>query len=128
MIAFLLSQIGKIKAAISTINGKIGSTTGYIDGADEGITSYGRWVYSKSDNTVRIYLIARSASDIGLSSVLGEIPEGYRPSDNIALYGSMTLSSGTTAVYYGSVNSSGKIKQSLSTSAREILLVGEYPL
>lgn len=102
------------------------ATKGDITGAASTISEmFGYYVYSPSDRMVRIYISARSSSNITTSTVLGVIPSGYRPSSNATLVGAMGTGTGMAA-YKGHVNTSGEIYQDIGNTLREIFLVGEY--
>lgn len=104
------------------------TTKNGITGAASGVTTNGYYIYSRSTGTVRIYLTADSSSDISTSTVLGVIPTGYRPSATTKLPGTITTANGSTHSYYGEVATNGNITQKLSSSARSVVLFGEYEI
>lgn len=99
-----------------------------LTGAASGITLNGTLTYDKVANTVRIYLSARSNSDITTSSALAFVPTEYKPKANARLVCMVKTSSDYVAVYSALISTTGKITQDLSASAREVLVVGEYSL
>lgn len=95
------------------------------DGAT-GISQAGRIIYDPNTGSVRLYFYARSSSNISTSDVLGYVPVSYRPSGNWQLYGVIGVGGTTIAAYSGVVHTDGSITQSLSGTARDIFLCGEW--
>lgn len=121
-------------AGVTSVNGMTGAvtvkeaaaaTTFSLGAGASGVTSYGTGVYDPNTSTVRLYLIARSTSNMGFSTVLATVPEAYRPSSTVTLYGAMCVNSLPFA-YTGRLYTTGNIVQDLSASAREVFLCGEY--
>lgn len=110
--------------ATSTIPQKT-ATSGAITSATSGVDVGGRWVYDPNTETVRIYMYAHSSSNITTSTVLANIPSGYRPSSNYGLYGLMKTTSDTRG-YYGRIDANGNITQQLGSIVRDLCLFGEY--
>ena len=124
-------------APVQSVNGRTGavtvneatSATVFTLGAGaSGITSMGIGIYDPNSSTVRIYLFARSTSNISGSTSIATIPEAYRPSVNTALYGMMSTPSTRGVAYYGRARANGDITQDLGNEVREVILVGEYPI
>lgn len=87
--------------------------------------------YDRFTKTVRINFYASKSSNIGTSDTLITIPSSYRPSDT--KYGSAMIetyvsSANKTSAYRVTLNSSGQIKQGLSSYARSVFGVIEYTL
>lgn len=101
-------------------------TTATITAGTTGITQFGRVWKDPGTGTVRIYFTARKSTDISINDVLGIVPSGFRPKETAALYGYLYTGSGLCAAYYGSVDTSGNIKQTLGSSIREVFFVSEY--
>ena len=134
---FVNSAGAAAAAPVQSVNGQTGAAvistpqtaqrTALLDG-DAGITMFGAVVKDTNNNTARIYMVARSTSNITPSSILAVIPDGYRPAVNTALYGFFYNSGGVSAVYYGTAGASGYITQALGSTIREVFLCGEYML
>ena len=101
--------------------------SGALTSPTSGITTNGRWFYDPNSSTVRVYLYARSSSNITASMTLATIPSEYRPSSNWALFGFMT-SGGSGVAYSGRVDTNGNITQQLGSQCREVFLCGEYAI
>ena len=122
---------------VTSVNGQTGAAvistpqtaqrTTLLEG-DAGITMFGAVVKDTNSNTARLYMVARSTSNITPSSILAVIPDGYRPAVNTSLYGFFYNAGGVSAVYYGTAGSSGNITQALGSTIREVFLCGEYML
>ena len=93
-----------------------------------GVTCYGRVVKDPTTKTVRLYMVARSSSNITPTTVMAIVPEGFRPTGNEALYGTMMTSGNTIAAYYAILKSDGTVTQSLGSAIREVAVSGEYPI
>lgn len=104
------------------------STVQGLSGAATGVTLKGTLTYDPVAKTVRIYLSARSGSDISTSTVLANIPAAYRPSSTVLMVGFFTLSNGVSATYEALITSQGNVTQSLSSTVREAFIVGEYSI
>lgn len=99
----------------------------YLTDVTSGVSTYGRVVKDPTTSTVRIFVIARSNSDMTMNTVLARIPEGFRPKQNEALYGSFVVGASSIAsTYYAVVDTSGYVKQGLSGTLRAVFLTGEY--
>ena len=98
-----------------------------LTGAASGVTTHGNYVYDPSARTVRIYLASRSANDMGPSTVLANIPAAYRPKSTVYLVGFYTTG-GTGVAYQGRVETNGNVTQTLGSSVREAIIVGEYSI
>jgi len=134
---FITAAQAAAAAPVQSVNGQTGAVV--IDttqtaqrvellAGDAGITMFGAVVKDTNSNTARLYMTARSTSNITPRSILAVIPEGYRPAESTSLYGFFYTSSGVSAVYYGTAGSSGYITQALGSTIREVFLCGEYML
>lgn len=112
--------------ATSTIQQKT-AITGALTSATSEVEVGGRWVYDPNTRTVRVYMYARSSSNITTSTVLANIPSGYRPSGNWGLYGMIKTTEATWG-YYGRIDANGNITQQLGSIVRDVCLFGEYPV
>ena len=119
-------------APVSSVN----SATGAVDlsgtrialgAGDASVTSNGFLFYDPASKSIRIYLSARSTSNITTNTVLATIPDGYRPSENTLLVG-FFYASGVNAAYFGTAQTSGNIVQQLGNTIREVFLIGEYSI
>lgn len=113
----------------SAVAGKVDKTTpikANITGAATGITQNGHYIVDQTNRTVRIYCVARSSSDISSTTVLGNIPAPYRPTEGSTLAGFFYTSMNTALAYYGTVATNGNITQAGGNTMREVLLIGEY--
>lgn len=98
-----------------------------FDPGDAGITVFGHGVYDPVSRAVRIYLNARSSSDISTASTLAIIPDGYRPTSNLSRVTAVIVnSSNYTFVYHCAISTAGVIRQELTSSAREVFIAYEY--
>lgn len=104
------------------------STVQGLSGAASGVTLKGTLTYDPVAKTVRIYLSARSGSDISTSTVLANIPAAYRPSSTVAMVGYFTLSNNVSATYEALITTQGNVTQTLSSTVREVFIVGEYSI
>ena len=96
------------------------------DGA-AGVSHFGHGIYDPVSRTVRIYLDARSTSDIGVNTVLGTIPAQYRPASTVTSATSVCiLANSAVGCYYAEIGSTGEIKQKFATTVREVMITGEY--
>ena len=111
---------GSVKSNIAIIE----ATT---NGAS-GITQEGKVVKDPSTGTCRIYFRCQSDSNIGTGVVLGNIPDGFRPKENVSVYGIFKTSSTSNPFYsfHGNVATTGAITQSAGSTIRDVFLVGEY--
>lgn len=114
--------------ATGTIKHQAATITSISGTGASGVTTSGKIVYDPNTSTVRLYCIARSSNNIGTGTTLAIIPEGYRPSAEQDVYCMMGFASGSPAAYYGVVKTNGVVNQSLTSSAREVLLVGEWKI
>ena len=119
---------------VTSVNGQTGavsvkeaaSATVFQLGAGAStVTSFSTGIYDPNNSTVRIYLVARSTSDMGFSTVLATVPEAYRPAQQVTLYGAMKVNN-LPFCYVGRVLANGDIVQDLSSTARDVFLCGEY--
>lgn len=95
----------------------------------EGITGYSKIFKDPFTNTVRIYLTARSQTDIASGDTIAIIPENYRPtSGNVAGYGLLIVSAGTNTPYQLIIGNDGTIKQTYSGTVRSVFMVTEFQL
>lgn len=98
-----------------------------IADGDAGVSHFGHGIYDPVSRTVRIYLDARSTSDIGVNTVLGVIPAQYRPASAVTSATSVcVLSNSVAGCYYAEIGSNGEIKQKFATTVREVMITGEY--
>ena len=98
-----------------------------FDAGDTGITVFGHGVYDPVSRAVRIYLNARSASDISTASTLAVIPDGYRPATNLNRVTSVIVNAGGQVfVYHSAISTAGVIRQELTSTAREVFIAYEY--
>lgn len=103
------------------------ATVTTLDAGASGITAYSRLVYDPNTRTVRIFLSARSSSDIGLADALAVVPAAYRPSADVDFPG--YISRGTAAAAYRCiVKTDGRILQGYTGYAREAITCGEYQI
>lgn len=113
-------------------SGPLRATTGTritLTSATEGISVYGHLVYDRGSNTVRIFLAARNMSGtFGTGTPISVIPEGYRPKQEYELPAFVGFSDTSFGIYAGSVYPSGAIAQRLTSTAKSVIIVGEYPL
>ena len=107
-----------VKEAASAVVFQLGA-------GDSGVTTFGTGIYDPNNSTVRIYLIARSSSNMGFSTVLATVPDEYKPSADVNLYGAMKVND-LPFCYTGKVTPYGNIFQLLSASTRDVFLCGEY--
>ena len=131
---FVNAQGAAAAAPVQSVNGQAGAvsvkeaasaTVFQLGAGDSGVTSFGTGIYDPNTSTVRIYLAARSASNIGFTTILATVPEAYRPSAVATLFGFFGVNSAPIA-YTGRLFTNGVILQDLSASAREVFLCGEY--
>ncbi len=99
-----------------------------LTAGESGITTFARGIYDPVSRTVRIYLSARSTSNITTAMALATIPEAYRPAETKTLLGCMVNNANLNAVYYGYANTDGTITQRLGNTIREVFLCGEYTI
>lgn len=98
-----------------------------LDAGDPGITVFGHGIFDPVSRAVRIYLDARSTSDISTASTLAVIPDGYRPTTNLNRVSSVIVNAaGSTFVYHSAIATTGVIRQELTATAREVFIAYEY--
>lgn len=98
-----------------------------FSGGDASVTAFGHGVYDAVTGAVRLYLDARSTSDIATNTVLAVVPAEYRPTAVVNRATSViTNAAGSTFVYHCTIGTNGEIKQDLTSTAREIFMVYEY--
>ena len=98
-----------------------------LDAGDPGITAFGHGIFDPVNRAVRIYLVARSTSDIGTASTLAVIPDRYRPLTNLNRVTSVIVNAaGSTYVYHSAISTTGAIRQELTSTAREVFISYEY--
>ena len=100
----------------------------YLTDVTSGVSTYGKVVKDPTTSTVRIFVVARSSSDMTGQTVLARIPNGFRPKQNEAIYGIIAVGGTNVSTYYGIAYPNGEIKQSLSSSARACYFSGEYEI
>lgn len=98
----------------------------YLTDVTSGVSTYGRVIKDPHTGTARIYVVARSNSDISTNTILALIPDGYRPKTVTAIYGFIITSSNVNTSYYGTVETDGRVLQNLTTTARACFFCGEY--
>lgn len=114
-----------MKELLTKILGRIGSDMTYVT-ALNGITGGLRLFKDKSTGTVRCYGYFRRASDISDSTVIFQVPSGYRPSENYELPMFLYTSGGVCAGFYGILLPNGEIRQKLGSTIREGFVSAEW--
>lgn len=122
-----VSSVNGASGAV-TVNQPTAATRFLLGAGASGVTSLGVGYYDPNSHTVRIYLYARSNSNINTSTVLATIPSQYRPADNFALFGMFSTGSVRGVANYGTARTNGNVTQVFSNEVREALLVGEYDI
>ena len=114
-----------MKKLITKILLRIGSNTAYVT-ASNGITGGLRLYKDYSTGTVRAYGYFRRASNITDTEVIFKVPTGFRSPYTYEIPMYLNTSSNASAAYYGTLSSSGDIKQSLGSSIREGFIAAEW--
>ena len=91
-----------------------------------GVTQYGYILKDPTTKTCRIFVVARSSSNISTSTILAVVPSGYRPKANVSLFGAVAAADGLMNAYFGTVKTDGSITQSAGSTIREVFFTGEY--
>lgn len=97
-----------------------------LGNGSSGITHYGYVVKDVSTKSCRIFIVARSSSNISTTMVLATVPSGYRPAQNASLFGAVAAADGLMNAFYGTVKTDGSITQGAGSTIREVFLIGEY--
>lgn len=77
---------------------------------------------------VHVELALAGSSNIGTGSSVGKIPSGYYPALGKTLPAVVVVENGTTYATYISINSSGSVAQSVSSTARRIYCDGWFTM
>lgn len=109
---FLADGIGADTTSVTAINSIEGTLYLYKD------------TLSK---TVRGYCYFRKSSDIAFDMVIFQVPEGYRPLEEITRPCFLQTSSGVGA-YYCRITTSGNIQQRMGSTVRSGFMVFEYSI
>ena len=96
-----------------------------LDGAS-GVTQFGYVCKDPTTKTCRIFVVARSSSNIATNTLLAVVPSEYRPKTNVSVFGVVSTASGGINAYHGTVTADGGIYQAAGSTIREVFLTGEY--
>lgn len=109
--------------------GSIKSGTSKIVSLESGASSVNHYGYVCKDpntGTCRIWVVARSSSNISTTTVLAVVQSGYRPKTNVSLFGAVAAADGLMNAFYGTLKTNGEITQGAGSTIREVFLTGEY--
>lgn len=114
-----------VKALLTKILSRFGSDNTYVS-ASGTITGGLRLIKDKSTGTVRAYGYFRKTSNITTTETIFQVPSGWRPTTTWEIPMYLYVDGGTSASYFGSINSNGVVNQNLGSVIRGGFTAFEY--